>query len=170
MASCLFLVAKNCCSGPGYSSPLDAFKNGPREKLLYVVAVQPNLDDPNGDYLATVDVDPKSPDYCKVIHRTYTKSKGNELHHSGWNACSSCHRVKPNEIPKRRDKLVLPSLTSDNIYFADVGTNERKPEFVRKIDGKVIREKFNCTALHTTHCLANGKIMISVRTIQFSFQ
>lgn len=41
-------------------------KNGPREKLLYTVTVQPNLDEPHGDYLATVDVDPDSPTYCQV--------------------------------------------------------------------------------------------------------
>lgn len=54
------------CSGPGYRSPLDAFKNGPREKLLYVITVQPNLDEPHGDYLSTIDVDPQSPTYCQV--------------------------------------------------------------------------------------------------------
>lgn len=64
------------CSGPGYRSPLDAFKNAPREKLLYVVTVQPNLDEPHGDYLSTIDVDPASPTYCQVyvvllIYRFY---------------------------------------------------------------------------------------------------
>lgn len=56
---------------------------GPREKLLYVVTVQPNLDEPHGDYLSTVDVDPESPTYCQIIHRTFTNKKGMELHHSG---------------------------------------------------------------------------------------
>lgn len=50
--------------GPGYASPLDAFKNGPREQLLYVICVQP--DQTKQDYLATVDVDPKSPTYSQV--------------------------------------------------------------------------------------------------------
>ena len=45
---------------------MDAFENGPREKLLYVVTVQPNLDEPHGDYLSTVDVDPESPTYSQV--------------------------------------------------------------------------------------------------------
>lgn len=76
--------------GPGYRTPLDAFRNGPREKLLYVVTVQPNLNEPHGDYLSTVDVDPDSPTYCQIIHRTFTNQPGNELHHSGWNTCSSC--------------------------------------------------------------------------------
>ncbi|CAH0761085.1 unnamed protein product [Diatraea saccharalis] len=54
-----------CCKGPGYASPLEAFTKGPREELLYVICVQP--DATKQDYLATVDVDPKSPTYCQVI-------------------------------------------------------------------------------------------------------
>lgn len=76
--------------GPGFASPQDAILHGEREKLLYVVTVQPNLEEEHGDYLSTVDVDPESPTFCKVIHRTFTNSTGNELHHSGWNTCSSC--------------------------------------------------------------------------------
>lgn len=45
---------------------MDAYRNAPREKLLYVVTVQPNLDEPHGDYLSTIDVDPASPTYCQV--------------------------------------------------------------------------------------------------------
>lgn len=53
-------AGEKCLSGPGYPSPLWAMKNGPREKLLYVVTVQPNLENESGDYLSTVDVDPES--------------------------------------------------------------------------------------------------------------
>ncbi len=48
---------------------------------------------------------------------------GDELHHSGWNACSSCH-----DDPKRsRNRLILPSLISDRIYFVDTETDPREP-------------------------------------------
>ena len=50
--------------GPGYATPLDAFNNGPREKIVYIPCIVPNKDRP--DYLVTVDVDPESPNYCKV--------------------------------------------------------------------------------------------------------
>ena len=43
------------------------------------------------DYLATLDVDPESPTYSQVIHRLPMPNVGDELHHFGWNACSSCH-------------------------------------------------------------------------------
>ena len=53
--------------GPGYKSPLDAMRNGPREKLLYIACVQPLPQETHRpDYLATVDVDPESPTYSKV--------------------------------------------------------------------------------------------------------
>lgn len=58
--------------GPGYASPLDAFKRGPREELLYVVCVQPDLT--KEDYVATVDVDPKSPTYSLVCKSIYLLS------------------------------------------------------------------------------------------------
>lgn len=35
------------------------------------------------DYLATVDVDPNSETYSKVIHRLPVPYVGDELHHSG---------------------------------------------------------------------------------------
>lgn len=83
-------------------------KHGPREKILYTVTVQPNLDNEDGDYLSVVDVDPESATYCKVIHRAYAGRKGQEFHHIGWNTCSSCKCSA-----SKRDKLVLPCLQSD---------------------------------------------------------
>ncbi|KAG6442193.1 methanethiol oxidase [Manduca sexta] len=144
----------SCCKGPGYASPLDAFKNGPREEILYVVTVQP--DQSKQDYLSTVDVDPKSPTYCQVIHRTYTGSTGDEIHHSGWNVCSSCH----GDASLQRNFLILPSLHSCNVFVVDVGSEPRKPKLHKVIDGSELRS-FNCSFPHTTHCLATGEIMIS---------
>lgn len=46
-----------------------------------------------------------------------------ELHHSGWNACSSCY----GDRSKARSKLVLPSLISSRLYVVDVGTEPRAP-------------------------------------------
>ena len=43
---------------------MDAFRFGAREKLVYVPCIVPQKDRP--DYLATVDIDPESEDYCKV--------------------------------------------------------------------------------------------------------
>ena len=59
----------------------------------------------------------------QVIHRLPMTNLGDELHHSGWNACSSCH-----DDPKRsRNRLVLPSLGSNRIYMVDTETSPRAP-------------------------------------------
>ena len=44
--------------------------------------------------MAVVDCDPSSPDYGKVVGWSELPTAGNELHHFGWNACSSalCHQ------------------------------------------------------------------------------
>ena len=83
------IMDKSCC-GPGYASPSEAIK-APNEKLLYTIAIYTGTGIQKPDYLATIDVDPNSPNYSKVIHRLEMPGIGDELHHMGWNACSSCH-------------------------------------------------------------------------------
>uniref|UniRef100_A0A1B6IVT8 Methanethiol oxidase n=1 Tax=Homalodisca liturata TaxID=320908 RepID=A0A1B6IVT8_9HEMI len=144
-----------CCgSGPGYRSPQDAFKNGPREEIVYVLCVQP--DKTKHDYLAVVDVDPTSPSYCQVIHRTKMLYPGDEVHHFGWNSCSSCY----GNVTKQRDKLVIPCLGSDRIYILDVAANPRAPTVHKVIEPEEMHALGVATP-HTTHCLPSGDIMIS---------
>lgn len=81
---------------------------------------------------------------------------GDELHHSGWNICSSCH----SDCTAKRDKLVLPCLMSDRVYIVDTGKNPRAPELYKTIEPEQLH-KYNCSTPHTTHCLATGEIMIS---------
>ncbi|XP_072382430.1 methanethiol oxidase [Diabrotica undecimpunctata] len=147
--------------GPGYATPLDAMKTGPKEKLMYVVCINPNEGEDKTDLLATVDVDPESPTYCQIIHRLRTGHKNDELHHSGWNVCSSCHSSTGCCNGLVRDKLILPALGSDRIYVVDVGKNPKAPEFHKIIEGTEMR-RFNCRTPHTTHCLASGEVMISI--------
>jgi len=148
-------MADNCCSGPGYSTPLDAYNNGPRETLVYVPAI--SADHSRPDYLTTVDVDPKSPTYSQIIHRLNTPYVGDELHHSGWNACSSCH----SDTTKSRRYLILPGLVSGRIYAVDVETDPRAPRIKKIVEPTEVVEKTSLTFPHTSHCLASGEIMIS---------
>lgn len=151
-------AAMACCSnGPGYASPLDAMQNGPREKILYVCCVQPDQTEGKSDLLATVDVDPESPTYCQIIHRLRTGRPNDELHHSGWNVCSSCHGKTG---CGKRDKLVLPSLLSNRVFIVNTGSDPRAPTMHKVIEAVEVN-KTNCTALHTAHCLADGQVMIS---------
>lgn len=140
------------CEGPGYRSPKAAMLQGPREKLLYVVC--PHTDPNKSDVLCTVDVDPSSVNYCKIIHKLRMPNIGDELHHSGWNICSSCH-----DKPRKRDTLVLPCLESDRIYFIDT-TDERSPS-IKKVLSSAEVNQCGVSTLHTSHCSPNGEILIS---------
>jgi selenium-binding protein 1 len=75
---------------PGFASPKEAMK-GPREKLLFVVCTYANTGIDKPDYLAVIDADPDSKTYSQVVHRLKMPKVGDELHHFGWNICSSCH-------------------------------------------------------------------------------
>lgn len=143
--------------GPGYATPLDAFLNGPREKIVYTSAVYTGTGVNRPDFLATVDVDPESPTYSTIIHQLPMPFVGDELHHSGWNACSSCH----GDASKQRRYLVLASLQSGNIYAVDVGKDPRAPVLHKTVKGEEIKEKLGLTFPHSIHCLANGQLMIS---------
>nr|ACZ65578.1 selenium-binding protein [Haliotis discus hannai] len=147
-------VTSECCKGPGYATPLDAMK-GPRERLVYIPCIVPEKDRP--DYLSTVDVDPESPTYCQVIHRLYMPYVADELHHTGWNACSSCY----DDASKTRNRMVLPCINSDRVYIVDTGTYPRSPSIHKIVQPSEVHSKTGLGAPHTTHCLGSGHIMIS---------
>ncbi|XP_074927484.1 LOW QUALITY PROTEIN: methanethiol oxidase-like [Chelonoidis abingdonii] len=96
---------------------------GPREEIVYLPCIYRNTGIEKPDYLATVDVDPKSPHYCQVIHRLPTPNLRDELHHSGWNTCSSSF----GDVTKKRNRLLLPSLISSAFMWWMLGTDMRAP-------------------------------------------
>jgi len=144
------------CCGPGYASPEEAMQ-APPEKLLYTVALYDNTAIEKPGYLATVDVDPESPTYSQVIARTPVPNLGDELHHFGWNACSSCH----SDESKSRRFLIVPGTGSSRIHIIDTG-DERAPKIHKVIEPEEILAKTGLTTPHTVHCLADGHVMISM--------
>jgi hypothetical protein len=61
--------------------------------------------------------------FFQVIHRLQMLHVGDEIHHMGWNACSSCH-----DNPSRsRNRLIAPTLHSDRVYIIDVSTDPKAP-------------------------------------------
>ena len=112
--------------GPGYPSPKEAMEKAEREKVLYTMALYVGTDVEEPDYLATVDAGPGSSTYSQVIHRTTMPNVGDELHHFGWNACSSYH----GDESKSRRFLIVPGQRSSRIHVIDTA-DERAP----KIDG-----------------------------------
>ena len=124
-----------CCTpvrcGPGYASPAEAMK-APREKLLYTVALYIGTGIQKPDYLATIDADPDSPTYSQVISRLEMPGIGDELHHMGWNACSSCHHdpTKRTALPDRAGRPLAPTCTSSTAR-----TDPKAPRLHKVIEG-----------------------------------
>ena len=118
------------CCGPGYASPAEAMK-APREKILYTVALYIGTGIQRPDYLATIDADPESPTYSQVISRLEMPGIGDELHHMGWNACSSCHH----DPSKERRYLIVPGVRSSNLHIVDCGIDPKAPRLHKVIEG-----------------------------------
>jgi selenium-binding protein 1 len=142
-----------------YESPAAAMK-APRETLAYVTTTAVGVAD-RPDYLAVVDLDPASKTYSQVVHRLSMPSAGDELHHFGWNACSSCHAEAAKTGEHLRRYLILPGLRSSRIVIADA-LDPRRPKQHKVIEAAEIFEKTNLSAPHTVHCLPDGNVMISM--------
>ena len=139
-----------------YASPAKAML-APRETLAFVPAIYTGTGIDRPDYLAVVDVDPDSSTFSQVVSRLDMPNIGDELHHYGWNACSSCH----GEEGKSRQYLVLPGLSSGRIHIVDVA-DPKQPKLHKVIEGEMIAKEVNLSAPHTVHCLADGQILISM--------
>src|ERR1700716_1971913 len=98
-----------------YPSPRMAAK-APSEGLAYVAAFDQDRRKP--DTIAVVDVDPKSSRYSQIIAQVDMPNVGVELHHFGWNACSSCLCPNAPHPHMERRYLVVPGLRSFAFTFS----------------------------------------------------
>ena len=139
---------------PGFASPKEAVK-APRENILYVTCTYANTRIDQPDYLAVVDADPASASYSKVIGRVSMPKVGDELHHFGWNICSSCHGR-----PGDRRYLIVPGLKSSRIHVIDA-KDPAAPKMHKVIEPEAVK-KAGLSAPHTVHCLPSGEVMLSM--------
>jgi len=149
-------AATHLACGPTYATVQDAIAS-PRETLAFVPAIHTGTRVNKPDYFATVDVDPASPTYSKVIHRLPMPHVGDELHHYGWNACSSCH----GDPTKSRRYLIVPGIASGRIHIIDAA-DPRELKMHKVIEPDEIARKANLSAPHTVHCLPDGRIILSM--------
>ncbi len=103
-----------------------------------------------------VDVDRESPGYGEIVHRTEMPNIGDELHHFGWNACSSaCHSQL------QRDTMIVPGLRSSRIHIIDI-SEPRQPRIKNVIEGEEIKQKLGLSGPHTVHCMPGDIVTISM--------
>ncbi len=136
-----------------YPSPRMATR-APAEKLAYVVAFDPDRQRP--DALAVVDLDPASASYAQIVGRVDMPNVGDELHHFGWNACSSslCPNAPHPHVERRY--LIVPGLRSSRIHIIDTKPDPRNPKIVRVIEPEELAERADYSRPHTIHCGPEG--------------
>jgi methanethiol oxidase len=141
----------------GYASPREALQ-APPEDIVYVAALHTNTGIEEPDFLAVVDVNPQSDTYSQIVHRTPMPGLNDELHHFGWQVCSSaCHST----TKLQREHLVVPGVASTNIHIISVA-DPRRPELVKVIDGEEIKRKTGLSAPHTVHCMPGDVVVMSM--------
>jgi selenium-binding protein 1 len=125
----------------------------PRERLAYVAMLSVNG---KRDELAVIDVDPQSKTYAQKVGGVEMPRDDDELHHFGWNACSSalCPYAPHPHVERRY--LVVTGLRSSRIYILDTKADPRNPKVVKVIEPDDVVARTGYTRLHTTHCGPDG--------------
>ena len=136
-----------------YPSPRMAMQ-GPAENLGYVAILNVARDKP--DALGVVDLDPRSSTYAKLVGRVDMPKAGDELHHFGWNACSSalCPYAPHPHVERRY--LIVPGLRSSRIHVLDTKPDPRAPTIVKVIEPEEVFRRSGYSRPHTVHCGPEG--------------
>ena len=124
-----------------YASPSDA-ASAPAETLAYVVTLNTGTNgDRAPDALTVLDLEDGSPTYGQIVGRLDMPNVGDELHHFGWNACSSalCPWAPHPHVERRY--LLVPGLRSSRIHVVDVKADPHNPKIVKVIEPEEIAEQ-----------------------------
>jgi selenium-binding protein 1 len=141
-----------------YPSPGMAM-SAPPETLAYVAMLNPSG---GPDALAVLDVDVSSKGYGKQINQLDMPFAGDELHHFGWNACSSCLCPFASHPHMERRYLVVPGLRSSRIHILDTKADPASLRLVKVIEPEEVAKKTGYSRPHTTHCGPDGIYMNAI--------
>jgi len=133
-----------------YESPQAAINARPEEFLyLACMHVGTGVDEP--DFLAVVDAQAG-----RVVHETPMPNVGDELHHFGWNRCSSACRGPD------RSHLIMPGFRSSRIHVLNVADDPRRPRIEKVIEPRELIDKTGYTRPHTVHCMPGDNVVVSM--------
>src|SRR4051812_26310513 len=136
-----------CSPASFYASPLQA-RNARPEEFLYLACLRPGG---GPDSIAVIDAGDG-----RIIHETAMPNAGDELHHFGWNRCSSaCHGPD-------RSHLIVPGFRSSRIHVLNVADDPRRPTIERVIEREELVRATGLTRPHTVHCMPGENIVISM--------
>src|ERR1044072_2445457 len=133
-----------------YSSPQEAIA-APQEEFLYLACLHEGTGVEAPDFLAVVDTEEG-----RVVHELPMPNAGDELHHFGWNRCSSaCHGPD-------RSHLIVPGFRSSRIHVIDVAGDPRRPRIEHVIEPEDVVRETGYTRPHTVHCMPGDNVVISM--------
>src|SRR5437763_1725421 len=132
-----------------YRSPRDAAA-GPPEKLAYVAAFSRPATEPDGIFV--VGTDPDSPSYGQVAGFTELPNTGDELHHFGWNACSSALCPTGSHTHGDRRYLVVPGIRSSRPYIPATQEHPTAPPAAKVLEAGDLGKQGSYPRPHTVRC------------------
>ena len=133
-----------------HSSPQEAMQ-APPEEFLYLACLHEGTGVEEPDFLAVVDAEEG-----EIVHELPMPNVGDELHHFGWNRCSSaCHGPD-------RSHLIVPGFRSSRIHIVNVADDPRRPRIEKVIEPEEVVAKTGYTRPHTVHCMPGDNIVISM--------
>jgi methanethiol oxidase len=133
-----------------HASPQEAMQ-APREEFLYVACLHEGTGVDKPDFLAVVDAEEG-----RIIHETPMPNVGDELHHYGWNRCSSaCHGPD-------RSHLIVPGFRSSRVHIVNVSDDPRRPAIEKVIEPDEIIGETGLSRPHTVHCMPGDNVVMSM--------
>ena len=103
------------------------------------------------DFLAVIDAEDG-----RIVHETPMPNVGDELHHYGWNRCSSaCHGPD-------RSHLIMPGFRSSRVHFVNVADDPRRPTIEKVVEPEELVAKTGLTRPHTVHCMPGDNVVMSM--------
>jgi methanethiol oxidase len=133
-----------------HASPAEAIA-APPEEFLYLACLRAGTGVERPDFIAVIDAEDG-----RIVHETPMPNVGDELHHFGWNRCSSaCHGPD-------RSHLVVPGFRSSRIHFLNVADDPRRPRVEKVVEAEELVEKTGYTRPHTVHCMPGENVVVSM--------
>ena len=130
----------------------------PPERYAYVAMINPK-NQGRADAIGVLDTDPDSKAYGRMVGQVDMPTVGDELHHFGWNACSSCLCPYAPHPHMERRYLIVPGINSSKIHILDTKPNPLQPTIVKVIEAGELAKRTGYAAPHTVHCGPEGIYM-----------
>jgi len=90
------------------------------------------------------------------VHTVELSAVGDELHHFGWNACSSMLCPTNGHPFTERRYLIVPGMRSSRLYIVDTKPDPTQARLVKVIEPEEMIRKTGYSRPHTVHCGPEG--------------